>query len=596
MSDIHTVGLDLFSFSDNGMRKPVSRITLYVNNEDDQVYTAGDDTGLELAATCIYATEEMAKTLLSMAKGAQYQMYEAQAANLDPAAELGDGIEVGGITSVIAQINDNGDGYPDVSASGEQEVEDEYPGASRQGPIQRELSRARSLISKTNDRISMEIYGEDGKGGLNGKMATFTVSLSTIGSKVESVETKAAEDLEAAQKALEEDIAGLDQSFSDALRNLGNDFTVQLSKYSTIEQTDEKIATEVKSVKRYTDGKAEELDQSVSLKLEKYSTIEQTDSKIQSTVSSNAEYTNRQVDNLGNAFINQLSKYSTIEQTDEKIATRVAKGSIISEINQSAETVQISASKINLNGYVTFSSLSSAPGTGDTKINGGWINADTLTVKAAKIVGDDDESLVEIVEGVIDADYIYALGITASMLRGSTVSLFDDDGDEIGGIDLYFHDQKETVDLHSAEVLWLTGGSQAVLMYGNFEEWVAASESGVTSSSPVVDVSDRRMKKDITYGLGDMDGFFDDLLPADYRMVNGRSGRRHRGFVAQDVKANLEKHGISTQDFAGYVEGIKHNGEIIAGLRYNEFIPLLVDQVQRLKARVAELEGKRHGK
>ena len=188
MSDIHTVGLDLFSFSDNGMRKPVSRITLYVNNEDDQVYTAGDDTGLELAATCIYATEEMAKTLLSMAKGAQYQMYEAQAANLDPAAELGDGIEVGGITSVIAQINDNGDGYPDVSASGEQEVEDEYPGASRQGPIQRELARARSLISKTNDRISMEIYGENGKGGLNGKMATYTMSLSKISTRVEDTE------------------------------------------------------------------------------------------------------------------------------------------------------------------------------------------------------------------------------------------------------------------------------------------------------------------------------------------------------------------------------------------------------------------------
>ena len=622
MSD-HYIGLDLFDLENNGLRQPISRITLY--RGDNAALTAGDDTGLEVVADCIYVTQEMVDALLSAARGYQYHAYSAQAARLNPAAELGDTVEVGSIVSVLAQISDNGDLYPDIAAPGDREVEDEYPAA---GPLtkafDKKLAEARSEIAKTTDQITLAIYGEDGKGGLNGKMATFTVSLSTIGSKVESVEAKAAEDLSAAKKALEEDIAGLDQSFSDALKNLGNDFTVQLSKYSTIEQTDEKIATEVKNVKRYTDGKAEELDHSVSLKLEKYSTIEQTDSKIQSTVSSNAAYTNRQVDNLGNAFIKQLSKYSTIEQTDEKIATRVAKGSIISEINQSAETVQISASKINLNGYVTFSSLSSAPGAGVTKINGGWIDADTLTVKAANIEGkiaigklpdnlattDDipdvptslsdlkgyESDVTTIVEGVIDTDYIYALGVTASMLRGSTVLLFDDDGEEIGGIDLAFYDQQETVDLHSNEVLWLTGNTQVAMMYGDWEEWVAASESGVTSSSPVVDVSDRRMKKNITYGLGDMDGFFDDLLPADYRMVNGRSGRRHRGFVAQDVKANLDKHGISTQDFAGYVEGIKHNGEIIAGLRYNEFIPLIVDQVQRLKARVAELEEKRHGK
>lgn len=365
MSDIHTVGLDLFSFSDNGMRKPVSRITLYVNNEDDQVYTAGDDTGLDLSATCIYATEEMAKTLLSMAKGAQYQMYEAQAANLDAAAELGDGIEVGGITSVIAQINDNGDGYPDVSASGEQEVEDEYPGASRQGPIQRELSRARSLISKTNERISFEIYGEDGKGGLNGKMATYTVSLSTISSKVESVETKAAADLEAAKK----------------------DFTVKLTSYSTIDQTDKKIATEVRSVKEYTDGKVGDLDTAVSQKLTSYSTIEQTNEKITTSVSSSKEYTDGKVGDLDTSVTNRLKSYSTIEQTAELIATRVAKGSIISEINQSAEEVQISASKINLNGYVSFTALENGPDEdkGQTVIDGGWLTG--VRLRGNKILG-----------------------------------------------------------------------------------------------------------------------------------------------------------------------------------------------------------------
>ena len=49
--------------------------------------------------------------------------------------------------------------------------------------------------------------------------------------------------------------------------------------------------------------------------------------------------------------------YSKIQQNATSISTKVAKGSVISEINQTAETVRISASKINLDGYVTASDL-----------------------------------------------------------------------------------------------------------------------------------------------------------------------------------------------------------------------------------------------
>lgn len=326
MSDIHTVGLDLFSFSNNGMRKPVSRITLYVNNEDDQVYTAGDDTGLELSATCIYATEEMAKTLLSMAKGAQYQMYEAQAANLDPAAELGDGIEVGGITSVIAQINDNGDGYPDVSASGEQEVEDEYPGASRQGPIQRELARARSLISKTNDRISMEIYGEDGKGGLNGRMNTFTMGLSGISNEI---------------KGYKDTLTGYEEQLARYEQDLDG-YSGEVSKYTK----------EVNGYKEQTisyKGSVDGFEQRVALYQEQAQKTQEA--------------------------------YSTISQKVDNIAIKIVNP------DGTETSVKLSDGKVDLTGLVTFSSLSSAPGNGVTKINGGWIDADTLTVKAARIDG-----------------------------------------------------------------------------------------------------------------------------------------------------------------------------------------------------------------
>lgn len=615
MSD-HYIGLDLFGLENNGLRQPISRITLY--RGDNAALTAGDDTGLEVVADCIYVTQEMVEALLSAARGYQYHAYSAQAARLNPAAELGDTVEVGSIVSVLAQISDNGDLYPDIAAPGDKEVEDEYPAA---GPLtkafDKKLAEARSEIAKTTDQITLAIYGEDGKGGLNGKMATFTVSLSTIGSKVESVETKAAEDLEAAKKALEKDIAGLDQSFSDALRNLGNDFTVQLSKYSTVEQTDEKISTEVKSVKRYTNGKVEELDHSVSLKLDKYSTIEQTDSKIQSTVSSNAEYTNRQVDNLSNSVIKQLSKYSTIEQTDEKIATRVAKGSIISEINQSAETVQISASKINLNGYVTFSSLSSAPGTGDTKINGGWLEADSIV--AGSLSGETVNFLVTVVdeegEPVVDEDGNTTTEVAASfhVTKADTaeykIALHSTGGLEMlsNNADIYLAtgyvaDDNPTMLQLSHEYYWVSvNGNLVPRIDESFdlgEHWHNGNFTWndlYIVNDPTV-TSDAKCKNSISYDLSKYDSLFDLLKPVTYKLNSGTSDRKHMGMIAQDVEVALQESGVDSTDFAGFVKFTDKEGVSHYSLRYGEFIGLLIDQVQKLKARVAELEGKRHGK
>ena len=183
----HYIGLDLFDLENNGLRQPISRITLY--RGDNAALTAGDDTGLEVVADCIYVTKEMVEALLSAARGYQYHAYSAQAARLNPAAELGDTVEVGSIVSVLAQISDNGDLYPDIAAPGDREVEDEYPAA---GPLtqaltkafDKKLATARSEITKTTDKIAFAIFGEDGKGGLNGRMNTFTMGLSGISNEI----------------------------------------------------------------------------------------------------------------------------------------------------------------------------------------------------------------------------------------------------------------------------------------------------------------------------------------------------------------------------------------------------------------------------
>lgn len=162
MSEKYYVGGDITSFSDNGRYKPISRVTLFVDDENS--LTAGDDTGMEIVASCPHATQAMVNALLQTMKGYQYQAYEAGAANIDPAAELGDGVTVGGIYSPLSKISDDGRGYAGISSPGEAEMEDEYPA---DGYITQEFNRkiaeTRATITKTSEEIMLKVEGIDGK-------------------------------------------------------------------------------------------------------------------------------------------------------------------------------------------------------------------------------------------------------------------------------------------------------------------------------------------------------------------------------------------------------------------------------------------------
>nr|DAJ64219.1 MAG TPA: hypothetical protein [Bacteriophage sp.] len=162
MSDKYYVGGDITSFSDNGKYKPISRVTLLVDDENS--LTAGDDTGMEIIASCPHATQPMVNALLQTMKGYQYQSYEAGAANIDPAAELGDGVTVAGVYSPLSKISDDGRGYAGISSPGGAEMEDEYPS---DGYITQEFNRkiaeTRSTITKTSEEINLKVEGIDGR-------------------------------------------------------------------------------------------------------------------------------------------------------------------------------------------------------------------------------------------------------------------------------------------------------------------------------------------------------------------------------------------------------------------------------------------------
>lgn len=184
MSDKHFIGLDLTGLEDNGIQRPVSRVTLLL--DDENAVTAGDDTGLEIVADCPHASRAMASAILSQVKGYQYRMFSADDAALDPAAELGDGVTAGGLYSVLSRLSDDGSGYSGIAAPGEAELEDEFPTT---GPMTQEFNRKlgtiRSSIRKTAEEITLLV--EDTANEISSE---FSVKLDSITSTITGLDGK----------------------------------------------------------------------------------------------------------------------------------------------------------------------------------------------------------------------------------------------------------------------------------------------------------------------------------------------------------------------------------------------------------------------
>lgn len=124
---------------------------------------------------------------------------------------------------------------------------------------------------------------------------------------------------------------------------------------------------------------------------------------------------------------------------------------------------------------------------------------------------------------------------------------------------------------------------------GSEHRWNTIYARNTTISS-----SDRNEKNTIQPLTDTHTQIFDALQPVSYKFNTSNNNRTHMGLIAQDVKEAVENAGLTTQDFAGYCEWEKEDGTIGCGLRYSEFIAMCINEIQKLKKRVEELETKQN--
>lgn len=288
-------------------------------------------------------------------------------------------------------------------------------------------------------------------------------------------------------------------------------------------------------------------------------------------------------DSLTSRISNAEGDISSLTQTVNSFTLSVDNGETSSTLYLDAGRTELISVVIRFTGVVAFSNLDGSSG---TIIDGGAIDTDTLYLDS---------------------------------LYGNTIYLYDRSGDigaeiqmtgaasaESGAFDLTsgalrFSAFEGDVFMKSYDGYVTLDGWSGVSCHGDFlpgaNDRYNLGDGGLVwadiyAASGTINTSDREKKEAIVYGLYKLDGLLDKLEPCTFRFRGGASGRSHAGFIAQDVEAALEELGLTTADFAGLVKSPREDGGYDYFLRYNEFIPINTWEIQKLKARVAELEAR----
>mgnify|MGYP000839089322 FL=1 len=223
----------------------------------------------------------------------------------------------------------------------------------------------------------------------------------------------------------------------------------------------------------------------------------------------------------------------------------------------------------------------------------------------------------------VDAVNIYGT-LTATKLRGGSISVVDDDDNECGTIQTTYastSDYKLDISSSAMELfaedgsLFIASGWDRSNKYhasievdGNSEEVQIKGSvipnaddvynlgspnfvwSAIYCSTNELNGSDRNIKNSIEALPEKYVRMFELVEPKRYKLNNGTSGRYHTGFIAQEVEAAMQKCGITSQEFAGWAAAKRKDGSETYFLRYSEFIPVLWAKVREQEERLKRLE------
>lgn len=566
MNTLHNVGKQVSSFELYDQLDPITGIWLFVGeNRDEDLYKAGNETGTVLEVYCPYGNQTMANTLLSQLQGQVYAGFRAQNAVLSPAAELGDWVTVNGGTYMLAYRSINfGPGHmAEIAAPGESTQEHEYGWTS---PETRKTTynQARSMISKTNKEIQLAIYGEDGKGGLNGRMNTFTMGLSSISTEIKGYKDTV-NGYEEQLALYEQDLEGYSGKVSKYTEDVNGYKEQVLSFEGSVEGFEQRVAL-YQEQDRKTQEAYSLIDQKVN-NITLQVTNNDATASIQLVVNGENQGAPVEIEMNGLVSFNDLKKGST---------TTIHGGLI--------DTDSIYANSLHLGGKMDVYKTK----TGDTKGGfigyfAGWESTKGIGMMESETTGQVicTDKAVRISHGnnsqvICMDDYLELRGVTAVRFGLPSGYLEGEDDSMPEDYDYYARLDKETFRPYEDRAIALGNASNQWTML--WAESCTCCPSDINKKNSVETLPDKYLQ------------MFDLITPKRFKMNNGTSGRYHVGYIAQEVKAAMDSVGLRSTDFAGWIMDTDAEGNAVYFLRYEEFGAIYAAKIKQLEARLERLE------
>lgn len=164
MSDVVSVARRVSKVDVSPQFDSYSKVIIHVS--DETTYEVGDDTGRTLELDNPFGTQAMAAEILQKLTGFQYQPYDAQGALLDPAAEIGDAVNMRGAYGGI-YTRERTFGRlmkADVSAPHDEEINHEYQYETpEERKFARQINDVKASLIIANDRIDASVSQTGGE-------------------------------------------------------------------------------------------------------------------------------------------------------------------------------------------------------------------------------------------------------------------------------------------------------------------------------------------------------------------------------------------------------------------------------------------------
>lgn len=371
----------------------------------------------------------------------------------------------------------------------------------------------------------------------------------------------------------------------------------------------------------------EEIESEYPYVSQQQSDINRQIAQTRSEISKTSEEIGLRVDGLENQYAELKVTVDGVTVTGPDGSTMINGGKVTTdelEVNAANIKGQLTASQINTNGLT----VNAANITGSLTVGqlpDSVAEKSDIPTNTSDLYNDSGyqtrSGVVSIIDGTVTADYVEALEVAAATLRGRTIYIQNNSGSSVGYISTSSADSGgSAIDINSYGAgrfvasgnLHFSGRGTVLELVSNYigcgRTLRPASTScdlgtsgwlwgDIYATNGTINTSDRNRKTDISYDMSRYEAMFDALKPANFKMIDGTSGRTHTGFISQDIEDALAPCGLTSIDFATFIKSPKVDedgklieGEYVYGLRYDELIALMVTQIQSLKKRVADLE------